>query len=360
MRLRPALFALAALFCAATLHAPSAPANRPPTATDRSERILDFHSDITLESDGTFLVRETISVNAAGVEIKHGIYRDFPTRYQDRLGNNYIVGFQLLSAELDGFAETSRVQDQSNGKRIYLGDQKLFIPSGHHTYVISYTTNRQLGFFSDHDEMYWNVTGNGWGFPIDLASATVRLPEKIASSDVTLDGFTGAQHSLDRNLTHERLPDGTYYFATTSPLRRFEGLSIVLSWQKGLIAPPTPQQQLNYFFSDNRIALLATLALLILLLYYFLVWFAVGRDPLPGVIMPLYEPPANLSPAATRYLVRMGFDNKTFAAAILDMCVRGYLIIKEQAGSYTLYRSKADNRALTLDEKQIASALFDG
>jgi hypothetical protein len=56
----------------------------------------------------------------------------------------------------------------------------------------------------------------------------------------------------------------------------------------------------------------------------------------------------------------MSFDNKTFAAAILDMAVRGYLTIKEQAGSYTLYRSKADDRVLTPDEKQIAAVLFDG
>src|SRR5262249_41627981 len=112
---------------------------------DSRERILDFHSDIMLQPDGTFLFRETITVNATGNRILHGIFRDFPTRYKDRFGNNYVVGFTLLSAEYDGYAETTRVQDQLNSKRIYLGDQKLFIPSGQHTYVISYTTNRQLG-----------------------------------------------------------------------------------------------------------------------------------------------------------------------------------------------------------------------
>jgi len=45
--------------------------------------------------------------------------------------------------------------------------------------------------------------------------------------------------------------------------------------------------------------------LLLLLIYYAIVWSAVGRDPARGVIMPLYEPPANLSPAAMRYLIRM-------------------------------------------------------
>src|SRR5262249_23709339 len=131
-------------------------------------------------------------------------------------------------------------------------------------------------------------------------------------------------------------------------------------WPKGLIAPPTTEQQLGYFFSDNRTALLSLVGLLILTLYYVLVWYAVGRDPARGVLMPLYEPPADLSPAGARFLVRMGFDNKTLAAAILDMAVRGFLTIKEQAGSYTLYRSKSDLRVLTPDEKQLAGVLFDG
>jgi uncharacterized membrane protein YgcG len=354
-----------ALFAAVSvlpLHAQSAPPStrsQSPRTPTQTERILDYHSDIALQQDGTFLVRETITVNSRGIQIRHGIYRDFPTRYTDRFGRNYVVGFHFLSAELDGYQETSRIEDVTNGKRIYLGDQKYFVSSGQHTYVIAYTTNRQLGFFPDHDEMYWNVTGNGWGFPIDHASAAVTLPKNITDSGVNLDGFTGPLHSFDRNLTHQQQPDGTCVFETTAPLRVHDGLSIVLSWQKGLIAPPTQQQQLDYFLSDNSVMLLSAAGLLILLLYYVCVWFAVGRDPARGVVMPLYEPPSGLSPAATRYLVRMAFDNKTFAAAILDMAVRGYLTVKEQAGSYTLYRTKTDLRVLTPDEMQLASVLFD-
>jgi len=350
MRLRLALLALALLVrpCCSS------------PAADLSERILDFHSDITLREDGTLLVRETITVNSRGSAIRHGIYRDFPTRYRDRLRNHYVVGFELLSAERDGAPEISRVTDQPNGKRIYLGDSNAVLPAGHHRYVIAYTTSRQLGFFSDHDEMYWNVTGNGWAFPIDHASATVTLPGAISGSPVSLDGFTGPLQSFARNLTSRQQPPDSYFFETTSRLRPQEGLSIVLSWKKGLIAAPTREQQVRYFFADNRVALLASLAFLVLLLYYLVVWYAVGRDPVRGVIMPLYQPPQNLSPAATRYLVRMGFDNKTFAAAILDMAVRGYLTIKEQAGSYTLYRGKANAQVLTADERQIAGVLFDG
>src|SRR5882724_3265986 len=326
----------------------------------QTERIRDFHSDIHLLDDGTLLVKETVTVFSTGSLIRHGIYREFPTRYKDRLGNNYVVGFRWLGATCDGHEETSRLEDYSNGERIYLGDKNSYLAHGQHTYELQYSTNRQLGFFTDHDELYWNVTGNGWAFPIDRASATVTMPTAIVPSEVSLTGYTGPQGWHEQALTSSLQADGQFEFETTRPLAPHEGLSIVLSWNKGLIAPPSSQEKLHYFFADNRDALVMLAALFVLLLYYGFVWAAVGRDPKRGVIMPLYEPPANLSPAAMRYLVRMGFDNKTFAAAILDLAARGFLKIKFQAGSYTLYRTKTDNRVLTPDEQQLANQMFSG
>jgi len=326
----------------------------------QTERIRDFHSDIQLLDDGTLLVKETIIVFSTGSLIRHGIYREFPTHYKDGLGNNYVVGFHWLGAFCDGQPETSRLEDYSNGEHIYLGDKNSYVSHGEHTYELHYSTNRQLGFFADHDELYWNVTGNGWAFPIDHASATVTLPAAIVPSEVSLAGYTGPQGAHEKALTSSLQAGGQFEFETSRPLAPREGLSIVLSWSKGLIAPPTSQEQLNYFFADNRDALVMLAALLVLLLYYGFVWAAVGRDPKRGVIMPLYEPPANLSPAAMRYLARMGFDNKTFASAILDLAARGFLKIRFQADSYTLYRTKTDNRALTPDEQQLANQVFSG
>jgi Predicted membrane protein (DUF2207) len=109
----------------------------------QTERIRDFHSDIHLLDDGTLLVKETITVFSTGNLIRHGIYREFPTHYKDRLGNNYDVGFHWLGARCDGYSETSRVEDYSNGVRIYLGDKNFYINRGEHTYELNYSTNRQ-------------------------------------------------------------------------------------------------------------------------------------------------------------------------------------------------------------------------
>jgi len=65
-------------------------------ATAGDERILGFHSDIRIEADGSMQVTETIRVSAEGINIRRGIYREFPTRYRDEFGNNYIVDFTVL------------------------------------------------------------------------------------------------------------------------------------------------------------------------------------------------------------------------------------------------------------------------
>ena len=329
------------------------------SARGPAERILDYHSDITLEDDGSLLVTETITVNSTGQQIRHGILRDFPTTYTDPYDNRYVVGFQMLSATCDSSQEQFRVEDRFNGKRIYLGNPKTMVGPGRHVYTITYTTNRQLGFYKDRDELFWNATGLGWDFPIDAASATVHLPLNIPADKVTLSGFTGPKGSRESRLTSSN-DDAGFEFTAQRPLVWHEGLSVLLQWPKGYITPPTFSQNLEFFFRDNRGALLLGSGFLVTLLYYLIAWSAVGRDPARGVIMALYEPPANLSPSALRYLMRMGHDNKTFAAAILDMAVRGFLKITEESGAYRLTLTGKDDRALTADEKQIASELFGG
>src|SRR5271169_2529293 len=183
----------------------------------QSERILDFHSDIQVQEDRTMKVRETIRVISAGDQIRHGIYRDFPTRYTDRLGNKYIVGLEILAATRDDRSEAFRVEDHENGKRIYFGRSDVFVPSGEHTYTLTYATTRQIGFFTDHDELFWNVTGNGWIFPIEVSSATVRLPAAIPVDIVQLGGYTGPQGSLAKDLSFTRQVDGSYAFTASHP-----------------------------------------------------------------------------------------------------------------------------------------------
>jgi uncharacterized membrane protein YgcG len=323
-----------------------------------SEEILDYHSDIRVRRDASLLVTETILVRSAAVNIRHGIYRDFPTRYKDPLGNRYVIHFQVGQVLRDGQPEKFHIKDQSNGERIYIGDENVILPPGDYTYALTYTAGREIGFFADHDELYWNVTGTGWLFRIAQATAAVTLPENVPLSSVSMDGYTGPQGARGKDFSSSTGTGHEINFACTHPLSAGEGLTLVVSWPKGYIQAPTGEARFRYFLEDNQPTLVGAAGLLVVLSYYLIVWFLVGRGPAKSEIVPMYEPPAGVSPAAMRYLVRMGFDDKTFTTAILDMAVKDYLSIKESGGTYTLKRSKAGEQTLAPEESAAAAKLF--
>ncbi|MDP6652586.1 MAG: DUF2207 domain-containing protein, partial [Gammaproteobacteria bacterium] len=200
----------------------------------RQEQILSFHSEIRVQTDASMLVTETIRVRAEGQQIQRGIFRDFPTRYNDRFGNSIVVDFEMLTATRDGVLETWRVENIGNGVRIYLGNADVFLQAGEYSYAISYRTNRQVGYFEDHDELYWNVTGNGWAFQILQASATVSLPGNVAAADLTMEGYTG-YFGASGQAYIASVQDGSASIQTTAMLPGGVGLTLAMTWPKGVI-----------------------------------------------------------------------------------------------------------------------------
>ena len=102
------------------------------------------------------------------------------------------------------------------------------------------------------------------------------------------------------------------------------------------------------------------MGVLILLIYFSVAWYTHGRDPKRGVIIPLFAPPENFSPAAVRFVHRMAYDRKSYAASLVNMAVKGYLKISEAHGTYTLTRTgKSEGEAgLARGEAAIANKLF--
>lgn len=294
-----------------------------------AERIISFHSNIDIAADGSMIVEETLRVVAQGDKIKQGIYRDFPTRYKDRHGNHFKVGFAVLGVSRDGAEEAWHDEDRANGVRVYIGKRGVYLSPGEYTYRIRYRTDRQLGFFAQHDELYWNVTGNGWAFTIDEASASVRLPVSVPAAELAMEGYTGAVGSKGGDFTAD-VADGVGRIHSTTPLASGEGLTLVFSWPKGIVREPTATQRIGHFFADNFGSLLSLLAVLCSGAYLFNAWRRYGRDPEAGVVFPHYEPPAGYSPASLRYVRRMGYDNATFTAAVINLAVKGYLRIEQE------------------------------
>ncbi len=323
------------------------------------ERILSYHSDLRIFLNGRMQVTETIRVQSNQEQIRHGIYRTFPTKYHDHYGNRYSVPLEVTSAFRDGGTEKFHIESESNGVKIYLGDAETVLSPDIYTFVLVYETNRQLGFFNDHDELYWNVTGNGWEFPMDSVSATVELPGQAAAALTGWSGFTGESGSTEKSVAFRRLDDGRFYFAATRPFSAREGLTILLTWSRNIVQRPSHSQIIQHYIKDNAGISVSLLSFAIVLLYYYLQWRRVGRDPQKGVIIARFSPPEQLAPETIRFLTRMGYDKKTFTAFLLNLAVQGQIIIREEDGVYFIRRNQTTT-TISAEHSAILTALFAG
>src|SRR5690554_230571 len=169
------------------------------------EEIRAYASDIAMAVDGTVTVTETIAVNAEGEDIRRGIYRDIPVVMQGRDGGKVRPDFDVAGVWRDGATETYRVERMGDFQRIWIGHPDVLLRHGPHTYTITYTMSRMARSFEDHDELYWNVTGNYWIFPILSAEASVTLPDGAIIS--ALAGYTGTVGSTEQAAAVKRNAD---------------------------------------------------------------------------------------------------------------------------------------------------------
>ncbi len=306
----------------------------------RAEEIFtSYHSDIGLAKDGTLTVTETIRAIVEGDQIKRGIYRDLPLTFTDANGRTAKVDFKLVSVERDGNAEPYRTESIKGGIRIYSGHADVFLSRGEHTFRFTYETARQIRFFDDHDELYWNVTGTDWAFPIEEASATVTLPSGVKAQ--ALDVFTGRYGATDKNARAVEEGD-ELMFTTTRRLQPGEGLTIAIKMPKGSIERPSASTERLWWFRDNLAAIIAIAGLVIVVLYYSRAWFKVGRDPARGVMVPRWDAPDGISPALVNYIDNRGFSGEgwtALSAAALNLAVGGHVVLEDLKNSLVITKT---------------------
>ena len=350
---KPRLLSLAILVAIAFLVA------MPGLALAEQERITSFDSAITVNQDGSMRVENTIRALVTGDQIQHGIYYDFPTIYSNaKTGGRLVIDFRVLGVQRDGQTEPYTVENLTNGKRVKIGSADTFIDPGEHTWMLRFSVDRELGFFADHDELYWNVIGNGWLFPIERASATVNLPAGAAAKITGLAAYTGAAGSTESAVTTTQSGDGTPTFITTSTLNPGEGLTIVVGWPKGFVQAPTAATRFGWFLRDNGALIVGLLGVLLVFLYYMTVWYRYGKDPDRGTVFARFAPPEGISPGGARYLSRMAHDSKTFTAALIDMAVKRYISIHQERHKYWIERDTAPDSVLSDDELALARVLI--
>ena len=303
-------------------------------AQDTGWTITSFHSDYTVRADRSIEVVERIAVDFGRLQ-RHGIYREIPVRYRkvvrEGLPLEGRVNVDLdLEQVTDGRGRKLLTKvDRGDRVRIRIGDPNRTI-TGQQTYVIHYRLGSGLGFFEDHDELYWQVTGTEWPVPILRASASVALPPAEAWARRDAQGWSAwcyagwFESASSERCTAAVIDAGRYRFES-GRLEAGEGLTLVAAFPKGVVRAPTGAEKVAEAVATwwpvglPFAALLAMLGL----------WGTRGREPSAGSVVPVWRAPDGLPPGAAGTLVDQRADMDDVVATLLDLAVRGYIQIRE-------------------------------
>ena len=274
---------------------------------------------------------ETIEVDFGALE-RHGIYRDIQVAYQKTVDAGVPIAAGRVKVEIDEILVTdgdgrplALQVGRGDRVRIRIGDPDRTI-SGRQTYVVRYRLERGLGFFDDHDELYWQATGTEWPVPILATTATVNIPAgNPADTGWGAWCYAGWYESTDSSrCTAEVVGAGTFRFAAHG-LDPGEGLTVVASFPKGIVAAPTALEE-----TAGAIGLWWPASLPLLALGFMTwLWNTRGREPSKRSVMPDWKVPGDLRPGPAGTLWDQSADMDDVVATILDLGVRGLLRIRE-------------------------------
>jgi len=302
------------------------------SASARTLNIERFSAEIIVEPDSSLDVTETIEANFIGVW--HGLYRTIPIEYVTPQGFNYTL-FVKFDGATDAAGQSLKVDSSRQGHylkwKIYVDDATDVVRTIHLHYVV----RNGLKFFEDHDELYWNVTGDEWDVPVGDASAHILLPQGVTG--VRTNEFTGSYRSRGQD-AEVTTSDSTVEVSMTRPLSFHEGLTIVVGWDKGFVKEPGASDLIGQFLVSNWPIFLP----IPVFLFMFWLWSTRGRDPRVGPIAVQYAPPEGMSPAEAGTLVDEDAAMRDITATIVDLAVRGFIVIeeKEKSGIMGLLHNK--------------------
>jgi uncharacterized protein (TIGR04222 family) len=372
-------------------------AARAGAAAAGTEHISRYDVDVTIQRNGDIVVAETIDYDF-GVVPKHGIYRDVPTRFDYPPRENYdrVYPLDVLSVHAsEGTPAQYEVSTEGDNERIKIGDPDRTI-SGAHTYEITYRVEGAMNGFVDHDELVWNAIGTQWSVPIDSANVAVHAPAAILGVNCAAGSYGSnspcGSASADGDTATFSGPDNSILWS----LGPFQGMTVSVSLPKGAVPNPKPILEERWTFASAFRVTPATggmaggLLLLLAGAVVLVVW-RLGRDRryqgsavdaaflpdsanAPEERVPLFGehetpvefvPPDGLRPGQVGTIVDFHANALDVTATIVDLAVRGYLVIEEidapgrlHRGDWKLTRQKEDDDTLLPYEKKLLDGLF--
>lgn len=329
--------------------------------------IQDFTSQITVNTDSTLDITETITADCGNAIGKHGIFRILPTSATID-GVKIPIPVELVSiTDQNGRAWKYTQTKNSDTVTWQIGDADVTV-SGVNIYKIQYRVKNAIRFGNpDFDELYWNLNGNFWDLQTDHFKAEVIFPETVNSQNATVDYYTGILGSKSKDLaTYRWKTPNVLEFESTRMLNVREGITASVIFPKNIFTP----YQMTFWekYGDYSFLLIPILVLL----GCFWLWSKYGNDPeVDKSIIAEYEAPEKLSPIEMGMLMRSGaFDNKLITAEIVYLATRGLLTIKETHEKILFFDSKdyeltrienpEAEQSLNAAQKKILDNIFSG
>lgn len=321
------------------------------------EKITNFDVTIDVQKNGDIVVTETIEIIKESRHIHKGIFRDLPRFYTDDTGK-LTYRYDVVFVKRNGKKEKYEQSKEGDTYRVKIGNEKKTLVNGPHIYELQYRVKNQVRYFEKHDEIYWNVTGNYWAFPIAQAAAHIRLP--LTGFLQAQNAYTGAFGVQEQNYNFTQA-GRAYNFNTTKPLNAREGFTVSLRFEKGLIDPPSEADKRAYWWMKNGALFLLSFSFLGVLGYYMFSWNKVGRDPLKGPVFPRYKPPNGCSPAAAHKVLYKEFrGHKALIATLMGLAIKKQITLEthKKETIITLVEPRGDTLDLTAEEQLLLDALF--
>ncbi len=342
---KPVLTAGLALLVAALLGA------YPLSAQSRYYTVDSFHSEIAVDTDGSITVEETLEVNFH--HQRHGIFREIPYKYRDASGDMIRTPLEVISVkDKSGKSWEYRVRHEGNVVNIRIGDADLYV-EGYQVYIIKYRVERVLLFLKDHDELYWNVTGNYWDASIKKASCNITLMTDKEIDNPRTACYSGKYGDTRANCT-TTLNDRGAAFECLISLAAGEGFTVAYGWDKNIVAAPSDFENFLYTINlrENWIFIFPFISLFSMIWLY----FKRGRDPrVQEAIVVQYNPPKygekELTAAEVGTMIDESMDPRDITGTLIGLAVKGYIkLVEEKSEGFLPIFSSLDYRLLKLKE----------
>ena len=354
--------------------------------------IRSFDARYLVARDGTFRVEEDILVDFGSLR-RHGIFRDIPVEFLFDDDNNRLMAISDITVDGASGPRPYEVSRDGANVRIKIGDPDVFV-TGEQRYRISYTVHDGLNAFADHDELFWNVTGNDWPAVIESVTATVELP---GVGVTTVACFEGQFRSNAPCASTHTVATASFMLNAES-LAPGSGLTLVVGIEPDVVEVGPPvlvdahrdefEQAIDFLGPDAVTIPIAAVILIAALAVLSWLWWNVGRDRWFGdryyftddpplketkplfsneTVVVEFEPPPvgpsgrRLRPGEVGPLLDEKADTVDVSATIVDLAVRKYLRIEELEGGkdeYELVRLEAPDGDLLPYEQRLLDALF--